>query len=173
MVRIKLSGLKPPGGRAPHVAFYAVDVDRMLFEQDVVAPEDQPVTLEFRTHLIAGNRVLRFTNEAPGPSNLPRAGRNGSRPFFSVKDGRNPWQTKLTDEQGLPILPFLIVDWIEFEGPLLDSFPTLAQQQYGAKEGDNLVQAQRNPQPFRGTRLPSASQTRRTRSLSQSDRNGG
>ena len=54
-VRVKLSGLKPPGGRAPHVAIYAADLDRMLFEQDVVAPEDQPVTLEFRAHLPAGN----------------------------------------------------------------------------------------------------------------------
>ncbi|MHA3771296.1 DUF1592 domain-containing protein [Verrucomicrobiota bacterium sgz303538] len=138
-VRVKLSGLKPHNGRAPHVAFYAVNLDRMLFEQDVVAPEDQPVTLEFRTHLSAGNHQLRMTNEAPGPSNLPRAGRNGSRPFFSIKHGREPWQWKLTDEEGRPILPFLIVDWVEIEGPIRDG--AVIAQQYAAPEKDDVANA--------------------------------
>ena len=89
----------------------------------------------------AGNHPIRMTNEAPGPSNLPRAGRNGSHPFFSIKDGREPWQTKVTDEDGQPILPFLIVDWVEWEGPVIDSAPTLAQQQYLPKENSDLSQA--------------------------------
>ena len=140
-VRIKLSGMKPPGGRAPHLTIYAADLDRMLFEQDVVAPEDKPVTLEFRTHLTAGQHVLRLINEAPGPSNLPRAGRNGSRPFFSIKDGREPWQTKITDEEGRAILPFLIVDWMEWEGPIIDSVPTLAQRELLPKNSGDMGEA--------------------------------
>ena len=142
-IRVKLSGLRPENGRAPHVAIYAVDLDRMLFEQDVVAPEDKPVTLEFRAHLSAGNHVIRMSNEAPGPSNLPRAGRNGRKPFFNIKDGREPWQTKLTDEAGLPILPFLIVDWVEWEGSVLDAWPTMAQQQFlpKANESSDLARA--------------------------------
>ena len=130
--RIKLSGLRPENGRAPHVTFYAADLDRMLFEQDVVAPEDKPITLEFTTHLPAGPHPLRMTNEAPGPSNLPRAGRNGNKPFFSIKDGREPWQWKLTDEQGRPIMPFLIVDWVEVEGPITSGWPTAAQKEFDA-----------------------------------------
>ncbi len=129
-VRVKLSGLKPAGGRAPHVSIYVVDLDRILLEQDVVTDEDKPVTLEARVHLPAGNHPIRLTNEAPGPSNLPRAGRNGRDPFFSIKAGRPPWQTKLTDEQGLPILPFLIVDWVEWQGPLIDATPTFAQAKF-------------------------------------------
>jgi len=140
-VRVKLSGLKPLHGRAPHVVIYAADLDRVLLEQDVVAPEDQPVTLECQVHLPAGNHPIRMTNEAPGPSNLPRAGRNGSHPFFSVKDGREAWQTKLTDEEGQPILPFLIVDWVEWEGPVIDSAATLAQQQYLPKKDHDLAEA--------------------------------
>src|SRR5207244_1683323 len=35
-VRVKLSGLKPRNGRAPHVVIYAADLDRMLLDQDVV-----------------------------------------------------------------------------------------------------------------------------------------
>jgi hypothetical protein len=139
-VRVKLSGLKPPGGRAPHVAIYAANLDRMLFEQDVLAPEETPVTLEFTTHLTAGNHPIRMTNEAPGPSNLPRAGRNGNKPFFSIKDGREPWQTKLTDEEGQPILPFLIVDWVEWEGPLAPA-ESEPQRLFAAPANGGLTEA--------------------------------
>lgn len=130
-VRIQLSGLKPKNGRAPHLTFYATDLDRLLFETDVVAPEDQPTIVEFVTHLPAGNLNLRVTNDVPGPSNLPRSGRSDpSIPFFSIKDGRRPWQIKLTDEQGEPLWPFLIIDWIEWSGPLAGDGPTFAQREY-------------------------------------------
>lgn len=129
-VRIKLSGLQPPGGRAPHMTVYAANLDRMLHEQDVIAPEDQPIIVEFQAHFPAGTHVIRTTNEVPGPSNLGRAGRSGGKPFFSIKDGRFAWQRKLTDEEGQPIEPFLIVDWVEWEGPVLASFPTPAQQRF-------------------------------------------
>ncbi len=135
-VRIKLSGLKPPGGRAPHLTVYAADLDRMLHEQDVLAPEDQPITIEFQTHFTAGTHVIRTTNEVPAPSNLGRAGRSGAKPFFSIKDGRFPWQRKLTDEDGQPIEPFLIVDWVEWDGPVLPAFPTKVQQQYALPNND-------------------------------------
>ena len=141
-IRIKLSGLKPPQGRAPHLAIYAADVDRMLFEQDVIAAEDEPVTLEFRTHFTPGTHVLRMSNEVPGPSNLGLRGRSGGKPFYSIKQGRFPWQRKLTDEDGQAIEPFLIVDWVEFEGPVFDSEPSVAQQQYGLPEGAGAAEAQ-------------------------------
>ncbi len=141
-VRIQLSGLKPKNGRAPHLAVYATDLDRMLFEQDIIAPEDKPVVVEFVTHLPAGNLNLRLSNEVPGPSNLPRSGRADPRiPFFSIKDGRRPWQMKLTDEAGAALWPFLIIDWIEWSGPLLDDGPTLAQREYMPAETGNMQQA--------------------------------
>ncbi len=141
-VRIQLSGLKPANGRAPHLAFYAPDLDRMLFEQDIIAPEDKPVVVEFTTHLPAGNHNLRLSNEVPGPSNLPRSGRADPRiPFYSVKDGRRPWQMKLTDEAGQPLYPFLIVDWLEWEGPIVEDGPTLAEREFIPKENGNMTQA--------------------------------
>jgi len=141
-VRIQLSGLKPKEGRAPHLAVYATDLDRMLFEQDIVTPEDQPVIVEFTAHLPAGNLNLSLANDVPGPSNLPRSGRADPRVhFFSVKDGRRPWQTKLTDEEGRPLRPFLILDWVEWEGPLGEDGPTLAQREYLPKESGNVAQA--------------------------------
>ena len=129
-MRVQLSGLKPKGGRAPHLAVYAVNLDRMLHEQDVLAPEDKPIVVEFTTHLPAGSLNVRFSNETPGPSNLPRSGRAGNKPFFSIKDGRHAWQMKLTDEDGEPLYPFLIVDWLEWSGPLAEEGPTYAQREF-------------------------------------------
>ncbi|NBV21559.1 MAG: DUF1592 domain-containing protein [Proteobacteria bacterium] len=129
-MRVQLSGLKPKGGRAPHLAVYAVNLDRMLHEQDVVAPEDKPIIVEFNTHLPAGSINVRFSNDTPGPSNLPRSGRAGNKAFISIKDGRIPWQMKLTDEGGEPLYPFLIVDWLEWSGPIAEEGPTYAQREY-------------------------------------------
>ena len=129
-MRVQLSGLKPKGGRAPHLAVYAVNLDRMLHEQDVLAPEDKPIIVEFTTHLPAGYLNVRFSNDVPGPSNLPRSGRSGNKPFFSIKDGRHAWQMKLTDEDGEPLYPFLIVDWLEWSGPLAEEGPTYAQREF-------------------------------------------
>jgi mono/diheme cytochrome c family protein len=120
-IRVKLSGLKPAGGRAPR---HSADLDRLLGEQDVVAPEDKPAIVEFTAHLPAGKHMIRISNEAPAPgNNLDRGGRHGSRPFISIKDGREPWQFKLTDDQGLPLWPILLVDWVEWEGPVVDGTP--------------------------------------------------
>ncbi len=144
-MRVQLSGLKPKNGHAPHLAVYAVNLDRMLHEQDVIAPEDKPIIVEFTTHLPAGYLNVRFSNDTPGPSNLPRSGRSGNKPFFSIKDGRHAWQMKLTDEEGLPLYPFLIVDWLEWSGPIAEEGPTYAQREYmpadlaGAREKLKLL----------------------------------
>jgi hypothetical protein len=130
-VRVKLSGLKPATGRAPRLCVYIADLDRSIGELDVVAPEDKPTIVEFTAHLPAGKHMIRISNEAPGPgNNLDRGGRHGGKPFISIKDGREPWQWKMTDEQGLPLWPFLIVDYVEWEGPIVETAPTAAQRDY-------------------------------------------
>ena len=144
-MQIKVSGMKPPKGRAPHISIYAKGLDRMLFEQDVVTPEDQPATLDFTFHVPAGRHDIRLTCEAPGPSNLPRHGRYDAGRFFTtIKDsptGRQPWQWKLTDEEGVPIRPFLIVDFVEVEGPLQSSYPSPPPQKIFAPGTQDVAQA--------------------------------
>lgn len=120
-MKIKLSGMKPANGRAPRLLVYHNKLDRVLFEQDVIAPEGEPVTLSFRTHLPAGSQDIILINDVPGPSNLPRHGRHGRKPFVSLKEGRIPWQYKMTDEQGNALQPFLILDWAEWRGPLISA----------------------------------------------------
>lgn len=138
-VRIQVSGLKPKGGRAPHLTFYADKVDRMLFEQDIQASEAEPTIVEFHAHLPAGGHTFQLMNDVPGPSILPRSGRSGRKPFFSINDGRIPWQLKLTDEEGRPLYPFLIVDWVEWEGPIVTELTKKKLASYMPADGNNLA----------------------------------
>jgi len=142
-VRIQVSGMKPPGGRAPHLTFYAEKIDRLLFEQDILAPEDKPTIIEFTCHLPPGTTSFDVTNDVPGPSNLPRSGRAGRRPFFSLEQGRIPWQMKLTDEQGVPLYPFLIIDWIEWEGPIVTDQVHAKRDRYMPSEDSSIDEAKK------------------------------
>ncbi len=135
-----LSGLKPENGRAPRLKVYEEKLDRVLHEQDVLAPEDKPVTVTFRTHLPKGRPTIMVYNDVPGPSNLPRSGRHGDRPFISTKDGRIPWQMKLTDEQGRPRYPFLIMDSISWRGPIISEPEQRRRDEYMPREDGNITQ---------------------------------
>lgn len=135
-----LSGLKPEKGRAPRLKVYEEKLDRVLHEQDVLAPEDKPVTVTFRTHLPKGRPTIMVYNDVPGPSNLPRSGRHGDRPFISTKDGRIPWQMKLTDEQGRARYPFLIMDSVSWRGPIISEQEQRRRDEYMPREDGNIAQ---------------------------------
>ncbi|HEV7405608.1 MAG TPA: DUF1592 domain-containing protein [Chthoniobacteraceae bacterium] len=129
LVRIKVSGGRPPGGTAPRLRLYAGDLSRTLFEEDIDAPVDQPATIEFRTHLPAGKHPVRIVNAVPGPNPEARRSRASGTPnHFTELQSRVPWQIKFTDDDGRPIVPFLLLDQIEWEGPLVESSPTPAYQ---------------------------------------------
>ncbi len=127
-VRVQLSGLRPENGRPARLRLYATDLNRTILEQDVEAPEDRPVTLEIRTHLPAGTHLIRIVNAVPGPNPEERASRPlNTKPFFQVK-ARQPWQIKLTDEEFKPIWPTILLDWVEWEGPIQNAWPPPAHQ---------------------------------------------
>ncbi|MGB0581401.1 MAG: DUF1592 domain-containing protein, partial [Limisphaerales bacterium] len=120
--RMQLSGLKPPNGRPPHVKLHCKQLDRTIFEQDILAPEDEPVIVEFETYL-EGKISVKIDNAVPGPSNAGRSGRPTNQYVFTKlndPNSRAPWQRKMTDEEGNALYPFLIFDWIEWEGPILE-----------------------------------------------------
>lgn len=140
-VSFKLSGLKPEKGRAPRLKVYESKLDRVLFEQDIVADEDKPITVTFRTHLPKGRPSIEVYNDVPGPSNLPRSGRHGETPFISTKIGRIPWQMKLTDEAGNPRYPFLIIDSVTWKGPIIEEREKQLRDDYMPREEGNMQQA--------------------------------
>ncbi|MEQ1830208.1 MAG: DUF1592 domain-containing protein [Pirellula sp.] len=143
-----LSGLKPENGRAPRLFVYEQKLDRVLFEQDVIASEDSPITVSFRAHLPKGRPQIDVINQVPGPSNNPRSGRHGRKPFISLADGRMPWQIKLTDEQGRPRYPFLIIDSISFRGPLITEQEQQQRDVYMPRDEGNLDQARQSLSTF-------------------------
>ena len=135
-----LSGLKPANGRAPRLKVVETTLDRVLFEQDIVAPEDKPVTVTFQAHLPKGRPEIMVFNDVPGPSNTPLSGRHGAKPFISIADGRIPWQIKLTDEQGAPRYPFLILDSLSWRGPIISDQEQTRRAEYWPQEEGNLAQ---------------------------------
>ena len=135
-----LSGLKPEKGLAPRLKVYEAKLDRVLFEQDVVAAEDKPITVTFRAHLAKGRPTIEVYNDVPGPSNLPRSGRHGDKPFISTKEGRSPWQMKLTDEEGRPRYPFLIMDSISWRGPIITDEEIARRAAFMPSEEGNMEQ---------------------------------
>jgi mono/diheme cytochrome c family protein len=129
LLKIKLSGLRPEGGRAPRLKIYMSSIDKTLIEQDVDAPENQPITLEARVHLTAGKYPIRIINSVPGPNPEGRRSRHSGTPnAFTTVKSRVPWQLKLTDDDFKPIQPTLIIDSVDWDGPIVDSWPTAAHR---------------------------------------------
>ncbi|WP_395731027.1 DUF1592 domain-containing protein [Prosthecobacter sp.] len=129
LLRLKLSGLRPAGGRAPRLKVYLSSINTTLIEQDIDAPEDKPITVEARVHLVAGKYPVRIINSVPGPNPEGRRSRHSGTPnAFTNTRSRVPWQLKLTDDDFKPIQPTLIVDTVEWDGPIVDSWPTQAHQ---------------------------------------------
>jgi hypothetical protein len=120
--RIQLSGLQPRNGRPPHLSVWHPHLKRTIFDQDVIAPEDKPVIVEFETFLTMPAE-LDFLNEVPGkfPEGHTRNVLVGGGGIFTnTKDTRllNPTGYKLFDEDGTALYPLLLVDWVDWEGPL-------------------------------------------------------
>jgi len=137
-ISYKLSGLKPPEGRAPRMKVVETAIDRVLFEQDIVAPEGAPITVTFQSHLPKGRPQIMVFNDVPGLSNTPISGRHGSKPFVSIADGRIPWQIKLTDEEGLARYPFLIFDSVTWRGPLISDAEKARRAEYWPAEENSM-----------------------------------
>ncbi|WP_395744966.1 DUF1592 domain-containing protein [Prosthecobacter sp.] len=141
LLRLKLSGLRPEGGRPPRLKVYMSSINTTLIEQDVDAPEDKPITVEAKVHLVAGKYPVRIINSVPGPNPEGRRSRHSGTPnAFTTTRSRVPWQMKLTDDDFKPIQPTLIIDTVEWDGPIVDSWPTKAHQQiYSSKDAREIL----------------------------------
>jgi hypothetical protein len=141
VLRLKVSGLRPEGGRAPRLKVYMSSIDKTLIEQDIDTAEDKPVTVEARVHLIAGKYPIRLINSVPGPNPEGRRSRHSGTPnAFTNMRSRVPWQLKLTDDNFKAIQPTLIIDRVEWDGPIVESWPTPAHQRiFASKDAREIV----------------------------------
>ena len=113
LVRIRLSGLRPKGGRAPHLTVWDFTRKRSIFDEDIITPEDQPIVVEFDTTTSSFqlfNAVSGFPGNAHTQSNTARRFINSRQPRIG-----HPAGYKLFDDEGQPLFPLLLVDSIEWE----------------------------------------------------------
>ena len=117
-MRLQASGIRPPGGPLPHLI-----IGPGAIELDITAPEDSPqvyeaeVFLEMPTGM--GWNVVTNRNVPEGPlGNM-----FGRRAYIFTHSSEtlaiNPNAPQMFDDRGNAIFPTVIVDWIEWEGPLL------------------------------------------------------
>lgn len=121
-LRIRLSGMRPPGGRLPHLTIWNTQLRSSVYDADILATEDEPITLEWTQPLSAG--IYAFWNNLPGFDEKSTAfnglisGRNNFTNSREVGH-LNPTGFKLFDDDRQAIYPLLILDTVEWEGPLV------------------------------------------------------
>ncbi|MFT5093314.1 MAG: hypothetical protein ACI8P0_000291 [Planctomycetaceae bacterium] len=133
-------GLKPENGPPPRMQVYEHKLDRILFEQDIIAPEDKPVTIKFRVHFPAvRGPEIHVINKAGGRRH-PRTNAGSQIPFITTADPRAPWQMKITDQHGRPRYPILIIDSVSMRGPIVTELEQRRRDEYIAREEGNMAQ---------------------------------
>ena len=136
-IRIQLSALPSFKGRLPHLALWHHQLKRSVVGLDVSAPEGEPTVVEIETFLPEGN--FNVMNESPGMLADGQTPSVTQFPFVNTKVSRQnrPTGYRLFNDVGESIFPLLIVDWVEYEGPII----TEADQRkragmFPAKDGD-------------------------------------
>ncbi|WP_197443116.1 DUF1592 domain-containing protein [Lignipirellula cremea] len=140
--KVRLSGLPSISGITPHLAVWHQGLKRTVFDQDILAPENEPVTITFELPLSGGDS-LDLLNDTSGPLNEGHtvSGNVGSL-FISTTDHSLslPWSRKLTDDAGNALYPLLIVDSIEWEGPLVNEADLQKRASFLPESLDDLVE---------------------------------
>jgi hypothetical protein len=142
-IRVQVSALPSFKGRLPHLSLWHQGLKKSIVGQDVIAAENKPTIVEIEAFLPEGGFDL--TNEVPGMLSDGHTLSLTDVPFVSTKEMQStrPQSYKLFDEQGRSIFPLLIVDWVEWEGPiLLDADRKKREGMIPAKEGD-MAEAQK------------------------------
>ncbi|MCA9045470.1 MAG: DUF1592 domain-containing protein, partial [Planctomycetaceae bacterium] len=126
--RMQVSGIRPPGGQIPHLRIgKATDeaANEGLVELDILAPEDEPQIIEFEVFLEMP-ASLDFNVVVTDIISRDKGGHHrnilGSDSYIFTHTSEtqllNPTGPKLFDEEGNGIFSFVLLDWIEWEGPI-------------------------------------------------------
>jgi hypothetical protein len=130
-MRLQASGIRPPGGQLAHLRIGKKSssgvIEGGLIEFDITAPEDKPEIYEFEV-LLEMPTNLYFEMVATEGIFTERSGGAfksaiSIRPTYifthsSENHLLNPTAPQMFDEDGNAIFPTVLVDWIEWEGPL-------------------------------------------------------
>lgn len=123
-------GLKPEKGIAPRMRVVEANLDRVLFEQDIIAPEDKPITVTFQAHFADDRPPKIYVTNLNKVGRHPRTNASSRIPFITTKHRRAPWQMKITDQQGWPRYPILIIDSLSMRGPIVSDQEQQRRDEY-------------------------------------------
>jgi hypothetical protein len=128
-LRLQASGVRPPGGQPAHLSIGKVTGEETvagLIEFDITAVEDSPQVYEFEVFLempatlhccVVATDVVDRRNGAAFRNALSSRGgylfTHSSEPLLL-----NPNAPQMFDEKGNGIFSTVLLDWIEWEGPL-------------------------------------------------------
>ena len=125
-MRLQASGIRPIGGQPAHLKIGRRRADNGaiegLLEFDVTAPEDSPQVYEFDVFLEMPTTLVFSVVAADG---LPKFGNQlwdrGAYIFTHSSETQllNPTAAQMFDDKGNGIFSTVLLDWIEWEGPLV------------------------------------------------------
>jgi len=128
-MRLKASGIRPPGGQPAHLSIGKRTGEETvdgLIEFDLTAPEDDPQVYEFEVFLempvsldfcvVSTNVVDRRAGAAFRNALSSRGGHIFTHSSETLL--LNPNAPQMFDDRGNGLFSTVILDWIEWEGPL-------------------------------------------------------
>ena len=118
-LRIRASGLASFKGRIPRLSLWHAEIKRVLDGADLVAAEAAPVEISLKRLLPAG--PIELLNEAPGTFSLANPGAHNAVPqtVATLAAHRpNPRDALLLAADGTPLVPLVLIDSVEVEGPI-------------------------------------------------------
>ena len=119
-IRVRLSALPSFRGRLPRLSIWNNSLKRSETGLDVLAAEEEPTVVELEIFLPRGG--FQLTNEAPGKLDDGPTIRSTPTTVTRLADyeiAPNGYKLFTDEMKRRPIFPLLLVDWIEYEGPIL------------------------------------------------------
>lgn len=127
--RIQASGIRPPGGQTAHLRIgkrTGEETNEGLIELDILAPEDKPEVYEFEVFLempaqLHLNAVATDIIDRQKGGHYRNALGSPNYMFTHSSETRllNPTAPLMFDDEGNGIYSMVLLDWIEWEGPLV------------------------------------------------------
>lgn len=116
-IRIRVAGRPAFTGRAPRLSVWHHQQKKSIAGATLATTEDKPETIEFEGLFPAGGYQIR--NHARIQKHRNRHDQiDISQPLATYIGGFFSNKTKVVDEKGRPVMPTLLVEWVEVEGPL-------------------------------------------------------
>jgi len=128
-LRLQASGIRPPGGQPAHLSIGKRTSEETvdgLIELDITAPEDKPQVYEFKVFLempVGLHFAVVATDGVDRRGGAAFRNAIASRAYIFTHSSEtlllNPNAPQMFDDKGNGIFSTVILDWLEWEGPLV------------------------------------------------------